>query len=64
MSNVGLRILCESLTTCPLVNLKTLRIFWNSINSVGIKHFSQAISLGVFDSLQVLDLSSFRSQNQ
>lgn len=58
MTNAGLNVLCESLSTCPLVNLHYLRLHWNSITMAGMKEFSRSILLGVFDSLEVLDLSS------
>lgn len=58
MGNSGMKCFCESLTSCPLINLKNLRIHWNSITAGGIKHLALSISLGVLDSLEVLDLSS------
>lgn len=58
MTNGGIKIFCESLNTCPLINLKNLRIHWNSITAGSIKHLALSISLGVLDSLEVLDLSS------
>lgn len=58
MANPGIKTFCETLTACPLVNLKNLRIHWNSITAGGIKHLALSISLGVLDSLEVLDLSS------
>lgn len=58
MTNLGLKYFCESLTTSPFVNLQYLRIHWNSITATGMKSLALTISLGVLDSLHVLDLSS------
>ena len=58
MANAGLKVLCESLITCPLVNLHSFRVHWTSITMTGMKDFARSIQLGVFDSLEVLDLSS------
>lgn len=58
MANVGLKFLCQALCQSPLVNLRYLRIYWNSLNAAGIQHMAMAISLGAFDSLELLDISS------
>ena len=58
MANPGLRFFCEALNGSPLINLRYLRIHWNSITAGGIRHLALTISLGILDSLEVLDLSS------
>lgn len=55
-----MKYFCESLTTSPFVNLQFLRIHWNSITTTGMKSLALSISLGVLDSLHVLDLSSIQ----
>ena len=58
MANPGLRFLCEALNSSPLVNLRSLRIYWNSVTAGGMRHLALTISLGILDSLELLDLSS------
>ena len=58
MANPGLKFFCESLNGSPLINLRYLRIYWNSINAGGIRHLALTISLGILDSLELLDISS------
>lgn len=57
MANPGLRFLCEALNSSPLVDLRSLRIYWNSITAGGMKSLALTISLGILDSLELLDLS-------
>ena len=57
MANPGIRFFCESMNGCPLITLRSLRLYWNSITSGGIKHLALSISLGILDSLEVLDIS-------
>lgn len=58
MTNGGLAVLCSSLNQCPLINLRYLRLYWNSVNANGMKYLAMSVSLGVLDALEVLDLSS------
>lgn len=57
MANPGLKFFCEALNGSPLINLRYLRIYWNSINAGGIRHLALTISLGILDSLELLDIS-------
>ena len=58
MANPGLKFFCDALNGSPLINLRYLRIYWNSINAGGIRHLALTISLGILDSLELLDISS------
>lgn len=57
LANPGIRFFCQSINGCPLITLRSLRLYWNSITSGGIKHLALTLSLGILDSLEVLDIS-------
>ena len=58
LANPGMAALCASLDQCPLINLRYLRLYWNSFTAGAMKHLAMSVSLGVLDSLEVLDVSS------
>lgn len=58
LANSGMAALCASLNQCPLINLRYLRLYWNSFTAGAMKHLAMSVSLGVLDNLEVLDVSS------
>lgn len=58
LANPGMAALCASLDQCPLINLRYLRLYWNSFTAGAMKHLAMSVSLGVLDNLEVLDVSS------